>query len=639
MVYGNAQRTVFKGRAGINALQQGVPIVKEHIGPALSRFINTKMASTGFSSRTVQFSFPKTGRAVVSGSFTAQVGSVSLSESAEWVSVDALSGYNDKSARFSSKLDDVSVNLGGFTISSQIYFAPLRAGVDCGVSLPVNASIPNTSVDLLTEVDPASNGMTVHINDIQLTLPSFSLGALYLSGSCASDRGLSPYLQDIMDNPLATLVDTFFNTLNHEITETIMSVAPHFSDHVGFIGLPVLPPIDLSFLEGRQLKVVPTLTAFRVGGSPSPYLEFRGDVGVGTSLSEPLHRAGSSLSNFDSARGILPDPDTSHMINLHMSADGLNSIVESAWYMMWSTLATDASAMESKLCQGQAIETDYCPFPPFVTKPGLFTSVLLTLSSVLSLSPMRNWRFEVVAKPPSLYFEGNQSIQGTATSIISVYATRMLTGVEKEILTLSSGSAMSTKIPTYDSATALLSGVAFNSVRVDIDKLDFTHPLGFIGEWLLQGPLARTMNSVLNAGLPLVNRVIGEVLEKMPIHVPDVFIPSLRLGIASILEDTIVESIPSNYGTTGYLKFQSNLRFLPRFIPRQLEEQETPIQQYPETVFDTEAYRLASSRPYDSGETFTTSVTTPEGDSDTYILRKSEEGTILQLRHGEWILL
>ena len=629
-----AQRTVFKGRVGIDAINQAVPVVKDTILPALSRFINDRISSAGFSSSTVDFNYPKTGKSIITGSFSAQVGKISVVDRTDNVFVDANPGNDDHSARIVSQMENLSLDLGGLTVSSILNFNPLQTGIDCGVSVAVDANIPSTFLKVYTKVDPTSSEVAIDVEDLQLSLPTFSVGDLSLFGSCVSSEVVTPYLRDMIDEPLSTLMGKFFGNLKGEVATEMTGAAGSFVDSLGIILVPMLPTLDLSFLQGRILEVVPAITSFRTDSFPVSYLETTGKLALNAALDEPSHRAGSSLSSGNTDARVLPDPDSTHMVNLNLSAEGLNSVVETAWYVIWSTLATESSSVRSALCLGQAIETDYCPFPPMVVKPRFFPGLLLTVSTVMSLNPMTNWRFEVVAKPPSLDFAADQSIRGTASGVVSVMATSLLTGHEREVLQLDAVADLSTRLPKYSSATGTFSDVSLNHLKVKIKDVDFSHLLGFLGEWMIQGPVTTAVNSAFRAVLPRVNTVINDVVGGIPIKVPDVYVTRLGFIIRSSFETILMEGVPASGHMGSYLKLKSNLRMTGH---RESSRLDSLAEDHSTTVYDVDAYRLATSLPYNSGATFSTRVSNQETDeSDIYVVRRTESGTIVQLVDGVW---
>jgi hypothetical protein len=189
-----------------------------------------------------------------------------------------------------------------------------------------------------------------------------------------------------------------------------LSIRPYQAFPPVSITLPD-PLIELPVFPGRSFAL--TLFVTTLQGNPA-FLRTRFTTNFKGALSEPSWRNGYSYSP-ELTDSPLPEVGSDSQLNINVGSTGLNAGFATAWYLLWSTIATDEASQNSPLCQ--AGENDPCIFPPIIEIFDIDNNLAIykTLNSFF-FGLFESIKLSFVIPPAELKFSKKNTLQGMATA-------------------------------------------------------------------------------------------------------------------------------------------------------------------------------------------------------------------------------
>lgn len=641
-VVANAGQSIVKGRINIDAIKNMLPIVKEELLPSAVSFINNDLIQNVFPSKPLEFDILEPiseSFSLVQGSLSTAIKGVSLTQTSTDVSFVASRGNHSNSALLNARTEHLSINLGEVaTVLDAVipsFLGIPETRLNCGVAIAASASIPQLGLSLDTSVVPGDSTGSFGIEQIDISLPVLTIDVPTLTGDCEVATDIVTELSTLVVEGLSALITEVAGDIN----EALSNAATDFAKQFRTSNIPLTFPITgLEIVSGRMLDITPSVVSYGADSSPANYLQSDGALAVTARLTEPAHRAGSSLVIETGELSEFPDPSVDQLVNVHISSDGINEeLIEPGFYLAWSTVATDEAAMKSSLCESTPL--DPCKYPPVQLDIEGVAGFFVTLATMLFTGPMKDWRLEAVAYPPRVEFGEEQVVSGIVSGSVVLRA-KSLFGNEKEVAAVDVSAAIDALIPSYDSATGQFSRIGFHDAGINVDDIILGTLFSPLIEFLVQRPLVGLVNSVFGNVIPTLNDFLSNAVQSIPFKIPDIPVDFLGFDVVTEFEGAFAEGVPATGGTGSYLKLGSN------FVVRSkrndsvrsttLNERKSPSVSS-RTAQDSTAFQMAMLPDATVGATFSSSFTDLDGASKSFFLRLVEPGHVEQFMEGLWV--
>lgn len=437
------------------------------------------------------------------------------------------------------------------TVSVSAGFA---AGVpiNCAINAKASVSISQLSMDLaLTLNDSAGkkdSSFTITPDNVKIS------GVLV---------GLTPKFNNAC-SVLASPIVAVFGTLSTSLTNIALPfLQGTISDAVEDIicpkgkcpsfSIPTIPTIKLN--DAGTLHIYPDIQDLTTS---SVQYEAKGLAHFQATLTKPDWRSGSSLLTPSSPSGSLPTFSDDNIANIFIEDDGVNSFVESIWYLVWATLATDKSAASSDLCS--KTEFDACAFPPMLSNITNGTEKAAFDAAFALRGVFSGYQQYVLINPPQISFREDGSIQGSSNTVMKVYS-KNFRNKDVLLVTVDATASFSVTTPSYDPETGYFSNLSIFDPNLDVSPPIFPTdiPTQDIITNLVNGAEDQ-INKVLTTIVPLINKALADALSKFPLKIPE--IPNAPLPGTDLhidLKDPVSIATFLDEKNNGYLNVTTSL--------------------------------------------------------------------------------
>jgi hypothetical protein len=208
---------------------------------------------------------------------------------------------------------------------------------------------------------------------------------------------------------------------------------------------------------------------------------------------------------------------------LRWKASGLNGIVQSIWYLIWSILATDRKGASSEYCV--ASDNDPCLYPAVSTRIDNRTAVA-ALATAFKSGLFDAFDLDSVITPPVMEFTAD-GIQGSTSADL------ILVGV-------TDNSTSSLQTTTWSRLASLKSGVMFKASFPKFDRASGTFsPLRF--DLSIDPPEVESFQDEENAPrLVLLQKVLDAVHGVLHV-VLDRVLTNLNTGLEEFFSEIVIE--------------------------------------------------------------------------------------------------
>ena len=637
-------RNFIKARASLDALEDFFPIIREQVFPGVLNLLNKKLKSAvaevgelTLSTTVEDIEFGVIGAGSIQG--------FGLNQNANLLPGIKVNSVSDRVIQVGVTASDLGITIRQLTATLQAFLGNRDQLLpQCAFSLEGQASLDQfvLNIDIGVTED---NAAVFSINDFEIGAPKLELMP---NVTGVGMTGEEEPLCEVLVGPVFETLVTVFSKVANRLTPLMTEVmGPLVGTVVNTITntVPLYIPLDFDLTDNLALSIKPSIEKFRADSSPASFIELSGGLAIQGILKGPEWRAGNSFSNDLLRIQDVPDPEVDQLINVNIGAGGLNSLIQPAWYLGWSTIATEPEALESPLCQGKAIDTDPCPFPPFIRWAGSIENILL--SSVLIFRGFfTSFSYHASVPPPSIELS-TQAATGTVSAQVAIMGNTWRGGVEEVAMVDVTVSATSS-IPKYNSGSGFFDWKGLVDVTPEITEMRFVgrRPVRRFVMRLLKTPILRLLDEIVDrVAIERVNEYLVEALEELPFKIPDIDIPPVEMGVSSELTGAGITAMPSSDGLGSYLEFGSNLdvwTYSGEGGDGSEKEEGEPEESVPDgtSVYDTTAYQLASQVDAEPFKTYTSTIRDENNlVINTFILRVNADNSIEQFEENVWTVL
>ena len=632
-----ASTNFLKSRVDINSTNKIFDFFTDNIFPSLMTTVNERLVATIDSINPGPLVVGDDGKFGTYVSAEAGIGGLAIENQTDINAFDLIvNRLTERSVQFRLSAKNLELTVTNVTASVKGYV--IGIGGTCGFDLDTKASL--SSLDLVVDISVSiSNEISFVTRNLIIGTPSLELQANRKGG------GLCGLLGSLIEFGFNKVAGLLLPQVANLLRPLVSDIAKEIRGDV-----PLNQPINVSLGDGRDLSISPFVSTFQADAAPANYLELNGGANFNSFLSVPDWRNGYSYTNTFFPNDNIPDPEADQLVNINIGSDGVNSLVEPIWYLIWSNLATDSNAQDSPLCDEKNTATDPCPFPPFVRRATIPENLLLGFFfATVGWVFVGGYSYHVVVDPPLLKIENEQDISGTASASIHIIG-RDLFHRERTVMSMNADLKLELLIPTYNSSTGVFSNsiVRFPEVEVNLDNIKFPGSPPKRRFWLLRravvDPVRKVVNAAFRKGISFINDYLDIALGQLQIKVPDIPIYYLNTRLETEFEGAnVVGRKPKVLDggrrtavdeTGDYIEFGSNLELRSSFVetPGSGLENGRQSESTPKlvdiSVYDTLAYQKALT----SGEvdiSYSTTIKDPvTGESKSFSLRVLEGGEI-----------
>jgi hypothetical protein len=331
--------------------------------------------------------------------------------------------------------------------------------------------------------------------------------------------------------------------------------------------IPVVPGIEI--LPRRNLTISPELQRFTAINSDT--LETVIGAGFKAELGLPEWRAGSYFEALFPLVSAFPAPTVENPVQakIRLGAAGLNGVIQSVWYLIWSNFAPAELAITSPECKDLATFEDRCPFPPIVDRTtsagGRIDFWLLSLISWYR-GFFTAFEYRIKVSPPDLVFDSNK-IRGKVPFDVTIVGVRWLLGFSQPLLRLLGDASVDASFPNFDPVTGKLSGLRIGALTIRNPNIMNTGLLLWVPDRLIELVSVPIISGITSLFLGTVNDQLKNVLDTLP----PILFPTLNdvlqpgLGLQINLTDVSIGGVPGTSDTTSYLSLTGSIHAT--FVP------------------------------------------------------------------------